>query len=313
MHMYNNEGLLNFNFLMLGSTDPGIVPPRLDRVARRIKSATPRPTSKEPTAESGGVARNPYASDVDTDGKGVDGSSDASDAAAGGSAGAVDADKSLGKVVVLDVTSESEDDEDPAVDALLLTSSFVSGMVTRTHEIDGVIHKWCFTCKIWRKPGTVHCGVCGFCMEEYDHHCPVVGVCIARRNHRWFIGMWLAAGVAGVIGFVGCVLRIIDIKEKYAGAMEKEWTTYFAVIGMLYMTVLAMSTGCTGVNMGNVAALRLTADMRQTLGREGTKQFIKDAADKRCQNCAGFWCVSFSGFRRKTHPFGVGRGYCCCH
>lgn len=52
-------------------------------------------------------------------------------------------------------------------------------------------------------------------MEEYDHHCPVVGVCIARRNHRWFIGMWLAAGVAGVIGFVGCVLRIIDIKEKY--------------------------------------------------------------------------------------------------
>lgn len=80
------------------------MPPRLDRVARRIKSATPRPTSKEPTAESGGVARNPYASDVDTDGKGVDGSSDASDAAAGGSAGAVDADKSLGKVVVLDVT-----------------------------------------------------------------------------------------------------------------------------------------------------------------------------------------------------------------
>ena len=70
-------------------------------------------------------------------------------------------------------------------------------------------------------------------MEEYDHHCPVVGVCIARRNHRWFIGMWLAAGVAGIIGFIGCILRMIEIKDKYAGAMQKEWTTYFAVLGMI--------------------------------------------------------------------------------
>lgn len=69
--------------------------------------------------------------------------------------------------------SESEDDEDPAVDALLLTSSFVSGMVTRTHEIDGVIHKWCFTCKIWRKPGTVHCGVCGTSDNSARYHPPL--------------------------------------------------------------------------------------------------------------------------------------------
>ena len=68
-----------------------------------------------------------------------------------------------------------------------------------------------------------------------------------------------------------------------------------------------------GINFGNQAALRLTLDMRQSLGKEGTKQFIKDSKNKKCSNCVGFWCTSFTGFRRKTHPFGARRGYCCCH
>ena len=45
-------------------------------------------------------------------------------------------------------------------------------------------HRYCETCRIYRKPKASHCAVCNNCVEGYDHHCPVLNNCIGKRNLR---------------------------------------------------------------------------------------------------------------------------------
>ena len=49
-------------------------------------------------------------------------------------------------------------------------------------------HTYCNKCLKWyyKHKGTVHCNLCGICIEEYDHHCPYVGKCIGKGNIAYF-------------------------------------------------------------------------------------------------------------------------------
>jgi hypothetical protein len=54
--------------------------------------------------------------------------------------------------------------------------------------------KFCITCRIWRPPGTHHCGTCNTCVIGFDHHCDFLGKCIGSGNMKLFILLlWTAA------------------------------------------------------------------------------------------------------------------------
>ena len=74
--------------------------------------------------------------------------------------------------------------------------------------------------------------------------------------------MWLSAGVAGVVGFVACAMRMAELNKVYAGALEKEWTTYFTVLGMVYMFGIAAMLGCTVSVTGHFVRCVLRATLK---------------------------------------------------
>ena len=52
-------------------------------------------------------------------------------------------------------------------------------------EISGRL-KFCSTCKFFRPKNTVHCAVCGTCIQGFDHHCVWLNNCIGGRNYSVF-------------------------------------------------------------------------------------------------------------------------------
>lgn len=51
------------------------------------------------------------------------------------------------------------------------------------------VELYCYTCHIFRPPGTSHCRECGRCVFQMDHHCPWLHNCIGRRNFKSFIAL----------------------------------------------------------------------------------------------------------------------------
>lgn len=110
----------------------------------------------------------------------------------------------------------------------------------------------CSTCRVWRPPRASHCAICGHCMARFDHHCPVVGTCIAQRNMRWFIIMFITAGLAcgGYLG--GAVVRATQVCDGELGVgRAKCHGTWEVIVLSIYASVLAYGAIvllCVGVS-----------------------------------------------------------------
>jgi len=61
--------------------------------------------------------------------------------------------------------------------------------------------KYCYTCRMFKPPLTVHCSKCNECCLEFDHHCTWLKACICSRNYRVFIGFLVALLVEGILIF----------------------------------------------------------------------------------------------------------------
>lgn len=64
---------------------------------------------------------------------------------------------------------------DPGIEPRRPGGQQENGQSLRRRVVDGVsvTEMWCWTCKIYRPPGTSHCKDCDNCVNDWDHHCPV--------------------------------------------------------------------------------------------------------------------------------------------
>mmetsp|Transcript_20096 Transcript_20096/g.52176 ORF Transcript_20096/g.52176 Transcript_20096/m.52176 type:complete len:336 (+) Transcript_20096:251-1258(+) len=187
----------------------------------------------------------------------------------------------------------------------LMDEEYHFGQIAPKKEIDGVQYKWCYTCKLWRPPGTVHCSECGFCIDLYDHHCGVIGHCVAKNNIRFFGGLLISAGIAAIAMLVACIFRAIELQRH--DDTWNNWNWYFTIMGCVY-------TGCMGISLGPMGlayfSIMFTA---KTLDRRmSTAESTSDCQNCSCTTFASMCCAPLCGVHRSLHPFGAGRGYFSC-
>lgn len=69
--------------------------------------------------------------------------------------------------------------------------------------------KYCRCCWILKPPRTSHCGICGLCVERFDHHCPWIGTCIGKNNYKLFIKFLASAIILTGFNLAICASSIL--------------------------------------------------------------------------------------------------------
>ena len=94
--------------------------------------------------------------------------------------------------------------------------------------------KYCEECDIYRPPRTIHCGLCGCCIERLDHHCPWIGTCVGKRNYKYFLFFLWSVFLCVCYGIIfGAVHISLDMNT----GPEPAQLTYSQIISIVIMTL----------------------------------------------------------------------------
>ena len=74
--------------------------------------------------------------------------------------------------------------------------------------------KYCPTCDIFRPPRTIHCALCGCCIERLDHHCPWIGTCVGKRNYKYFLIFIYSLLTMIIMNIIFCSTFFINLSYK---------------------------------------------------------------------------------------------------
>jgi len=154
---------------------------------------------------------------------------------------------------------------------------------------DGVHHKWCRTCFIYRPPRAKHCPICDSCVEKFDHHCPWVGTCIARRNYRFFLLFVSTTFVHAVYVFIFSVVHLTMAADKHKdgllGAMTDEWGTMVGLV--VGFTALLPVGGLTAYHLYLVSINQTTNEEVNDVYKRTQNPFNRGQR----HNCFEAWCA----------------------
>lgn len=92
--------------------------------------------------------------------------------------------------------------------------------------------KYCPTCDIFRPPRTIHCGLCGCCIERLDHHCPWIGTCVGKRNYKYFLIFVYSLVVLMIMNIIFCSTYFIQMD------FDGNKVNYLLTLGSLIFTLI---------------------------------------------------------------------------
>lgn len=143
---------------------------------------------------------------------------------------------------------------------------------------------YCASCDQTRPPRAHHCGLCGCCIDRFDHHCPWINNCVGKGNHRYFIQFLAYASTFSLA--TGALL---------AGVPPAPSTVDDILGPLVPLSMGPLAVHQLGVSMGSVVALFLACHLLLAFSGFTTLEFhlwVLSCCTRRKydRGCALNWC-----------------------
>ncbi|ODM99595.1 Palmitoyltransferase ZDHHC18 [Orchesella cincta] len=93
---------------------------------------------------------------------------------------------------------------------------------------------YCFDCKHFKHPRTIHCKYCDRCVVRHDHHCNILGTCVGIRNFAFYFYFLIFSALFYIYIFSFSVGILVK------GLREKEAVKAFQSVSILWILPLTV-------------------------------------------------------------------------